>query len=241
MKNPDSWKPSKFIHTKDGNLIASRDVKEVSPSSRFIAGLAANWYNTNIRKYAYGRLLDLGCGKAPLYATYKPFVQTVTLADWGSSLHENKHLDVMCDITKKLPFNSESFDTILLSDVLEHIPNPADLMSEIERILAPGGVVLVNVPFLYWLHETPHDYCRYTEYMLRKLTEDSGLSVNQIEVLGGGYAVLVDLLSKLVQSKRGASVIQSFLPKIFANKLNERAEFPIGYAMVCHKIERGVE
>lgn len=241
MKNPEKWKPTKYIRDNTGKLIASRDINEVHVSSRLVADLAATWYDTNIKKYAKGKLLDLGCGKAPLYATYSQFTESVTLADWDNSLHPNIHLDVMCDITKRLPFENNSFDTIILSDVLEHVPNPADLMSELERILTPGGVVLVNVPFLYWLHEMPFDYYRYTEYMLRKLTENAGMTVIQLEAIGGGYVVLIDLISKLVWHKRRAGMVQTILPKIFAKKLKDRTEFPIGYGMVCHKADGGEE
>ncbi len=239
MKRQGLWKSTKFVRNKGGKLTASRNIDEVNVSSRFLADLVAAWYDKNIRKYAGGRLLDLGCGKAPLYASYRPFVRSVTLADWGSSMHENIHLDVICDITKKLPFKNNSFDTVILSDVLEHIPNPASLMSELERILSPGGTVLINVPFMYWLHEIPHDYNRYTEYMLRKLTEDAGMTVIQLEALGGGYVVLIDLISKLIWHKHRASIIQKIMTKIFSKKLKDRKEFPIGYAMVCHKADKG--
>ncbi len=167
MKNINKWKPTKFVRNKKGQLIASRDAREVGVASRLIADLTAAWYDKNIKEFASGKLLDLGCGKAPLYSTYAPFIDGVVLTDWENSAHKNKHLDVVCDITKKLPFKDNTFNTIVLSDVLEHVPNPGDLMSELARILKPGGFVLINVPFIYWLHEVPHDYHRYTEFMLQ--------------------------------------------------------------------------
>lgn len=231
-----SWQPTKFILNNDGRLIASRDPKEVGVGSRLIADLAAEWYDTNIKEFAHGKLLDLGCGKAPLYDTYKPLVDGVILADWGNSLHENKLLDVECDITKKLPFKDGEFDTIILSDVLEHVPNPIDLTLELKRILKPGGLVLMNVPFMYWVHEAPYDYHRYTEFMLRKMVEDANMRVIKLDALGGGWVVLIDLLSKLFMNRpKVVNAIQKLGPKLLASRLKIRNELPIGYAMVYKK------
>jgi len=51
--------------------------------------------------------------------------------------------------TKKLPFNENEFDTVILSDVLEHLPTPENIINEIYRVLAKNGKLLLNVPFLY--------------------------------------------------------------------------------------------
>ena len=234
MQRKNAWQPTKFILNQRGQLIASRNKSEVNPSSLLIADLTAKWYDSNIKEFAKGRLLDLGCGKAPLYGTYVEYVDSVVLADWGNSLHENKHLDVVCDITKKLPFEDNSFDTIILSDVLEHLPNPKLLLVELKRILRNDGNVLINVPFMYWIHEAPYDYHRYTEFMLRKLVKDEGMDVVKLEALGGGYAVLIDLVAKLLKGKK-AIFVQTILRKIFSKKINARTEFPISYALVCKK------
>lgn len=233
MKSPGTWRPTKYVR-RDGKLIASRNPREVNPVSRLVADLTASWYDANLKEFAKGSLLDLGCGKAPLYGTYEQLVEKVTLADWANSWHENPHLDVICDITKKLPFDDESFDTVILSDVLEHIPNPSEVMSEVSRILKPDGFALINTPFMYLLHEFPHDYHRYTEFMLERLVKESGMEVVKVEALGGGYAVLIDLTSKLLGGRR-AKLIQRVGPKLLSKKLKKRNEFPLSYAMVCHK------
>lgn len=236
MKIRDAWTPTKYVRNDEGRLVASRDPKEVGLSSRLLANLIAEWYDINLKEFAKGKLLDLGCGKAPLYGTYAPHISGATLADWSNSPHENDHLDVVCDITQKLPFKDNSFDTIILSDVVEHIPNPSDLMAEVHRILRPKGVLLMNAPFLYWLHEVPHDYHRYTEFMLRKMAEDKEMRVVKLEALAGGWAVLIDLLSKLFGGRpRVVRVIQKIGPKILASRLKTRLEFPLAYAMVVMK------
>ncbi len=58
----------------------------------------------------------------------------------------------------------------------------------------------------------------------------------KIEPLGGGYVVLIDVMSKLWKGL-WATIIQSVMPKIFSKKLKDRTEFPIAYALVCRKTD----
>jgi hypothetical protein len=70
MQNQEKWKPSKYVYQK-GELIASRDPKEVSIDSMLNVDLIAGFYDRNLRQHAKGRLLDLSCGKVPLYWAYR--------------------------------------------------------------------------------------------------------------------------------------------------------------------------
>jgi SAM-dependent methyltransferase len=233
MKRQKEWRQSKYTRNSNDRLIASRDTSEVALSSRFVADLTAAWYDENLKIYCKGDLLDLGCGKAPLFGTYNRLVNSVTLADWENSLHENIHLDVACDITKKLPFKDNSFDTIILSDVLEHTPNPNDIFAELKRILRPKGYLLLNSPFAYPLHEIPYDYGRYTEYLLAKIAKDNKLNVVQISVLAGGWGVLIDLLSKLfINRPKVVSLLQNYGPRLLNSRIHQRSEYPLAYAAV---------
>jgi hypothetical protein len=76
MRNCDDWKASKYVR-KNGRLIASRDPKEVGISSRLITDRIAECYDANLKLHAKGRLLDLGCGKVPLYDAYKNMSRTI--------------------------------------------------------------------------------------------------------------------------------------------------------------------
>lgn len=222
--------------------MASRDPHEVNVSSRLIGDLVARFYDTNLPQVLTGaeRLLDLGCGKAPLNLVYKGLAASITLTDWENSQHPNPHLDVVADLTQPLPFGDSQFDVIILSDVLEHIPTPELLFSEITRVLAPGGNLLMNVPFMYWVHEAPYDFYRYTEFALRRLAEKNGLSVKKLEVLGGGLAVLIDLLAKLLVRMKGGSLLAKILQASAAHLLERRLRlapgFPLAYGMVCQKL-----
>lgn len=246
MKNKDRWIPSKFVHRK-GKLIGSRNPKELGIGSRLVADITAGFYDTNLKRYAGGKLIDLGCGKVPLFETYKDLVSDNICVDWEQTFHKNDYLDFECDLTKELPFNDGEFDTIILSDVLEHIPQPGKFWREMSRILVKKGKILMNVPFYYWLHETPHDYYRYTEYALRRFAESTDFEILLLEALGGTPEILADILAKHLQkipflgSPLAIGIqylthafIRTSLGKYLSKKTSKT--FPLGYFLVAEKI-----
>jgi len=126
--------------------------------------------------------------------------------------------------------------------VLAHISRPWSLADEIARVLRPGGVLILGTPFLYWLNEQPYDYYRYTEFGLRRLCQDSGLSVVELEAFGGYPDVLLDLVNKkLVPGERTARLflmVAGLLTRtVFYERLRERTKttFPLGYFLVARK------
>ena len=61
-----------------------------------------------------------------------------------------------------LSFPDESFGAVLLLETLEHVAQPERALSEVRRVLAPNGLLLISVPFNYRLHGFPTDYWRFT-------------------------------------------------------------------------------
>jgi SAM-dependent methyltransferase len=246
MKNEGKWQPTRFV-IRNGSLIASRDPRHMSISSRLAADLVARSYDANIRSHARGRLLDLGCGTVPLYLAYKDWVTAIVCVDWARSLHDRDHLDYELDLTQPLPFGDAAFDTIVLSDVLEHIPTPELLWKEMARILSANGKILLSVPFLYWVHEGPHDYYRYTQFALRRFVEMSGLQLLVIQPTGGALEVLTDIFAKCVVQLpivgRPFAIASQFLMLWFSKtKLGTRVmratceRFPLGYFVVAQRL-----
>ncbi len=193
MKNAERWRPTKFV-LRGGGWRTSRDPAEVGAGSRLITDAVARCYGAELPRHARGRLLDLGCGAVPLYGAYRALVDEVTCVDWAAG----EHVDLACDLSEPLPFADASFDTIVLSDVLEHVPDPALLWREMTRVLRPGGRIVMNVPFFYWLHAHPHDYYRYTRFALERFVRLNGLQLLALQPLGGVLDVLADLLAKLL-------------------------------------------
>jgi SAM-dependent methyltransferase len=120
-------------------------------------------------------IFDVGAGRGD-FATL--FEQRKSLA---LDIFPYPQVDIVCDLTQTVPFRPHSVDAIVLMNVLEHVYNSHELFAAFARILAPGGKLIVAIPFLLKLHQTPYDFVRYTHYALQKLGEDHHLTLSHLE------------------------------------------------------------
>lgn len=118
-----------------------------------------------------GTVYDLGCGRRPYEKEILQVAERYIGVDWSNTLH-GLNADIVADLNKPLPIESEVADTVVSFQVLEHLCEPQIMLGEAFRILRSGGSIYITVPFQWWLHEAPYDYFRYTrhglEYMLAK-------------------------------------------------------------------------
>jgi SAM-dependent methyltransferase len=126
---------------------------------------------------AAGRVLDIGCAdrwiehRLPEGCAYIGLDYPAT----GRDLYAARP-DVFADASR-LPLADASVDTVLMVEVLEHLARPAEALREILRVLRPQDKVLVSIPFLYPIHDAPHDYQRLTRYGLFRDLEAAGFRV----------------------------------------------------------------
>ncbi len=107
--------------------------------------------------------------------------------------------DIFHDLEEPLPIGDSTYDHVLLINVLEHIYNYRQLLSESVRVLRPHGTVSIVVPFLYPIHPSPNDFWRYSKETLVRECSAVGLSVTQVTALGGGvFSVRYLLLERLL-------------------------------------------
>jgi len=147
------------------------------------------------RPYARGVLLDVGCGQRRHERIFLPAVERYVGLDyppvsggiWATTGGEN--VDVWGD-GQRLPIASSSVDTVLCTQVLEHVPEPAQLMSELTRVLKPGGHAIVTAPQEWGIHQEPFDFYRFTRYGLTYLAQKVGLEVAFVRNRGGFWAML---------------------------------------------------
>jgi SAM-dependent methyltransferase len=113
-----------------------------------------SWIGFNYRKfYLYpklykqlkGRILDVGCGLGDFLLFYRDIVGVDINKDCVNYC-KSFNLNVELMVVDILPFDDNSFDSIILDNVIEHIENPSNLLSEIKRVLTPNGILLVGVP-----------------------------------------------------------------------------------------------
>jgi len=91
-----------------------------------------------------GRILDIGSGTAPV----SPDMKRTVVADLSEEAMRNVECEskVVTSITG-MPFAPAIFDIVLCSEVLEHVPEDDKAVSELRRVLKPGGVLVVTVPY----------------------------------------------------------------------------------------------
>lgn len=235
MKNIDSWKSTKFV-VNEGMLLPS---DKVSYTSWRMASFISLFYTEMINKYAMGKLLDLGCGSVPMYEFYKSKVNEVTCADWENCAHVISHIDIFCDLNSSLPFEDNSFETIICSDVLEHLSNPKGTLSEVKRILKKDGKLIMNFPFMYGLHEEPYDYCRYTKYRMRTWFEDLDLKIIEELEYGGLFELFEHSFLRMLNSKKGGkylvSIFSAILKRLHSSKTVKNTKHPSMYGYVIQK------
>jgi len=230
------WRASKFVRRRGRWRSA---IGHVGIGSRLSADRALAAYVAAIDAHAHGALADLGCGNAPLAGIYAPHASSIMWVDWPASTHRLVTPDLEQDLSAPLALPSASLDTVLLTDVLEHIAEPDRLVGEIRRVLRPGGRAIIGVPFLYWLHEEPHDHHRFTIHKLRDFAARHDFTMVEERVYGGGLDVVRDLLTKLVHTRRfpAAAWIMHYLTGLVFAPLaplsrRMRDVMPMGYLVV---------
>lgn len=151
-----------------------------------------------------GSLLDVGCGQQPYIGLFQV------------SQYVGLELDTLENRTRKqadyfyggeaFPFEDMSFDCVLCNQVLEHVFNPETFLSEIRRVLKPGGRLILTVPFVWDEHEQPWDYARYTTFGLKSLLQKTGLEVIEQRKINANIGALFQLVNaylyKLLWTRR---------------------------------------
>jgi SAM-dependent methyltransferase len=176
-----------FIEYKDGiPVINKRKTLSILTNKLFLDAMK------EVVSYSKGELLDVGCGGSPFYPLFlqktNSYVKTDIITSSGNP-------DIYSSITD-LPFKDESFDTILCTQVLEHVFEPFHAFNEMKRVLRHGGIVIIGTPFIYWIHEAPVDYFRYTRYFYQKVAKMYDFEILYLKEVGGIMNVFVDILSK---------------------------------------------
>jgi SAM-dependent methyltransferase len=148
----------------------------------------------------------------------RPYLSDVALADWEA-------------------LKAEQLDTIVLSNVLEHIPDDAAAVRRFRQILAPGGRVLVLVPALPQLFgaidEAVGHYRRYTQPALRKVLEENGFELERLEWMNlvgiPGWFLNSRLLRRRAVPKFQLKVYDRFAP-LFA-MAESQVKLPVGMSL----------
>jgi SAM-dependent methyltransferase len=133
------------------------------------------------------RVLDAGAGEG-FYRHFFAHTQ-YHAADFLKVMKGYGRVTYICDL-EKIPSAPESYDGVICTQVLEHIPEPGLVLEEFFRILKPGGELWLSAPLFYQEHEIPYDFYRYTQFGFRYLLERKGFQILEMHWLEGYYGTL---------------------------------------------------
>lgn len=174
-----------------------------------------NFFFSNV-KSLNGKILDLGGKKINKRGSFLP-----PLGDDIKWLYLNNDPgtspDYLCG-ADKIPTEKEYFDCIIISELLEHVPDPENVIMEAFRVLKKGGKCFITIPFLYRVHPDPEDHQRWTDFKLANVCKRIGFNILELRPMGGVFAVVNDfwLFSVTrIKNKSLISLINKILFRIF--------------------------
>jgi SAM-dependent methyltransferase len=148
-----------------------------------------------------GEVLDVGCGHMPyksLILSERSRATRFVGMDLPSPNYEMP--DLLWD-GSVIPLPDSSVDSAMLTEVLEHCPDADAVLREVNRVLRPGGFLFLTLPFIWPIHEVPHDEFRYTPYSLKRILEQAGFPGPSIEATGGRHSMLAVMLGLWVRRR----------------------------------------
>jgi SAM-dependent methyltransferase len=207
----------------------------------FEAVIDANLANFAGNLPAGARVLDGGAGESS-HARYFERHRYVALdLAVGDPRWNYTRLDVVGDLTA-LPFRPGSFDACINIVTLEHVREPALALREIHGALNTGGRLLLIVPHEWEVHQSPHDYFRYTRHGIAYLLEKAGFDDFTVQPMGGYFRLLSRRLFNGLQFFPGPLVLLAALFLIppalllpLLDPLDKQRDFTLGYICIARK------
>src|SRR3989344_1466884 len=143
----------------------------------------------HIMPHIHGRGLDLGAGMAK----YKEAVKKNATEYIACDVKKNENIDKVCDVSN-LDFSSESFDTVISTQVFEHVDNPFTVAKEIKKVLKTGGNAIITAPFMFPFHADPKDNFRFSREGLEEIFKSVGFKIIDSGIYGGFFMVLSEMI-----------------------------------------------
>ena len=173
-------------------------------------------------KYINGKTLDLGAGSAKYRNIIKEKASEYVTLD----AVPGENIDIVGNVLD-LPFNDNNFDTIISTQVLEHVEKPWIMVKEIHRVLKKNGICVLTAPFLCPYHADPNDYFRYTTEGVESLFKNEGFEILECHGYGRMFLVIAEFIRFLLfnpykKPKRGSWKINNLIVRLakFLNKFS---------------------
>lgn len=164
------------------------------------------------------KVADIGCGEQPLRSLLEYCDVDYTSIDVIQNKKNN--VDIIADISS-IPLDSNSFDAIVCTEVLEHCFDARKALQELSRLLKPCGVIIITTPFNFCLHEVPYDFQRltpfYLEYWLPRLGFDSP---KVMQSNGNELEVIATVWGEMLAPKEETNIVLKAVLAILRTAMN---------------------
>ena len=170
-----------------------------------------------------GKILEIG-------ALHSPYKKYISCDDYKVlDIEERDGVDYVEDI-HQTTLEENLFDTIIATQVLEHLYHPHKAVQEMLRVLKKGGVAIVSTVFVYPYHGEPCDYFRFTKYGLEYLFKD----FSKIEIISFGSTR--DALIELITTKnKYTKLLRLFTGPLTLLPQNNKTKNPLGFIVIAYK------
>jgi SAM-dependent methyltransferase len=174
------------------------------------------------------RVLDVGCGSGALLMKFRDLKFQIAGLEVATAALENLRPEIRGSATQasalELPFRNESVDLVTCFDVIEHIDDHQRAVSEMFRMIKPGGFLLVNVPAFQWLWsdwDTRHGHFRrYNRSGLIEVLQKAGFEIYRCSYenfIGLPPAILVRMLRKCFG--KDSFLVENAIPSELPNSM----------------------
>lgn len=160
-----------------------------SGSRALVQKLQQSGLKSVLQRYGRGVVVDLGCGDQP----YRHYCRCQQYLGVDRSKGE-----IRGDFFR-LKLGSRRADTVICTQVLEHVPDPRRLFKLAYGLLRPRGYLVLTAPFVWPLHDEPHDYWRFSGYGLTQLARETGFKPVRVVPLGGFIALIWQLIAIVLE------------------------------------------
>jgi len=174
-----------------------------------------------------GPVLDAGCGEQPFRALIES--QARQYVGMDAVQNSRKSVAVLSDL-ESVPAANPGYALVLCTEVLEHVADIDGSFAGLRRLTAPGGCVVLTVPFVYPVHMEPFDFRRLTEHGIARLAAAHGFDVESFERLGSvtdSLATLIEDTSVLPATRalydRGKARLLRLVKSCLVSMLDSRA------------------
>jgi SAM-dependent methyltransferase len=191
-------------------------------------------------------VLDAGAGEGQYCAYFRNARYVGVDLGVGDSAWDYGGLDAVCDLNA-LPFAGGVFGAALNVVTLEHLRDPQLALSEISRVMRRGGELLLVAPHEWEVHQSPHDFFRYTRHGLELLLTRAGFGQIRVEAVGGYFRLLARRLLNGLQFFTGGARWVLFVPAAvllvppalilpLLDGLDAQKNFTLGYICTARKL-----